>query len=409
MGSNRRSTARSFLAFAAMLMALALCACSGSGYVSRSTADYNVAVEDATNNMLVVNVLRARDEAPLSFSDLSQIRGSLSVSAASQAAWPFGPFGHDSSRTNTVSAGPVSLAINPSFDIAPLNTKQFSEGVLQSVSPDLLYYYLQRGTCPSVVLPLLIGSIANVTINDGKMSEPQPLGPSDRAALFRSWAGQDLCGNAAGTAPQIRYDDESVKFGPALPASVLGQPGIISQLVQADAAKLSIRQADGQVQLYKSESHPVLCVSIGNGRFAPLLLVTSSPMQAPLAPYVPKSPVCGAPTTQAWVAGLRSTQAIFYFLGDIVRAEDKLAAGEKLTAFEQGAWAENRMLNFHITQHPSHPPRFSVGYRGKTYDVAQVVPAQDDTITTLSILADLLNLHRDAAEIPSTQAVQAVP
>jgi hypothetical protein len=76
--------------FVVLLMTI-LSGCAYGSYISDSSNDYNVTVEDATVNDLVANILRARDGAPLYFSDLSQIRGSLTISAAAQATFPFGP------------------------------------------------------------------------------------------------------------------------------------------------------------------------------------------------------------------------------------------------------------------------------------------------------------------------------
>lgn len=64
----------------------------------------------------------------------------------------------------------------------------------------------------------------------------------------------------------------------------------------------------------------------------------------------------------------------------------------------------NRPIPLNISRIPSQKDRFSVIYRGNTYYVSG-----DDTITVLAILNDLLNLHRDASEIPTTKTVVAVP
>ncbi len=48
--------------------------CSLSGAVTRSSLDYDQVLEAVTNDMLVTNILLARDQAPLHFTDLSQIR-----------------------------------------------------------------------------------------------------------------------------------------------------------------------------------------------------------------------------------------------------------------------------------------------------------------------------------------------
>jgi hypothetical protein len=61
-------------------------------------------------------------------------------------------------RTNFARLGPVSIQTNPTFDIAPLDTKNFAEGINEPVSLNLLWYYLQR-IGPSFIMPLFVSRI----------------------------------------------------------------------------------------------------------------------------------------------------------------------------------------------------------------------------------------------------------
>lgn len=81
-------------------------------------------------------------------------------------------------------------------------------------------------------------------------------------------------------------------------------------------------------------------------------------------------------------------------------------------ATPQGPDPLNAYLNFHLYNHPISDARFQVGYRGSVYYVSQAYETDeknDFTLAILGLLADLLNLHRDASEIPTTKAVQTVP
>jgi hypothetical protein len=70
---------------------LLLAGCSLAPVIAESTLNYNTTVETVTNGVLVTNILRARDSAPLYFSDLSQIRGAVQVSLQAQTTMPYGP------------------------------------------------------------------------------------------------------------------------------------------------------------------------------------------------------------------------------------------------------------------------------------------------------------------------------
>ena len=74
-----------------VIAVLLLAGCSLAPVIAENTLDYNTAVETVTNSVLVSNILRARDGAPLYFSDLSQIRGAVGLSLQAQTTVPYGP------------------------------------------------------------------------------------------------------------------------------------------------------------------------------------------------------------------------------------------------------------------------------------------------------------------------------
>jgi hypothetical protein len=80
---------------------LLLAGCSLAPVIAESTLNYNTTVETVTNGVLVTNILRARDSAPLYFSDLSHPR---------RGASQFAGANHDALRAN-VSRGRGSLGL----------------------------------------------------------------------------------------------------------------------------------------------------------------------------------------------------------------------------------------------------------------------------------------------------------
>jgi hypothetical protein len=127
-----------------------LTSCSLAPVIAEHSVDYNSTVEAATNIILVTNVLRARDQAPLYFSDLSQIRGSLTANVSAQTTFPFGQINRPLTGTGVRESiqNTLSLATNPTFDIAPTNTKQFYQGINQPLSKDLLRITSSGGSRP---------------------------------------------------------------------------------------------------------------------------------------------------------------------------------------------------------------------------------------------------------------------
>jgi hypothetical protein len=130
------------LVFAAMLW---LGGCSLSDSISSHSIDYDRALEDVTNAMLVSNIQRARDGAPLHFTDLSQIRGSLQLQLQAQASAPFGPQYVSTTRTRAAIQSTTGVSSSPPFDVVPLNTKEFTEGITTPMTMQTLGYYFDRG------------------------------------------------------------------------------------------------------------------------------------------------------------------------------------------------------------------------------------------------------------------------
>lgn len=66
---------------AVLTAGLALGACSFSGTVAQHTVDYNLTMERVNNEILLLNILRAKERRPMVFSRIAQIKGNFSVQA----------------------------------------------------------------------------------------------------------------------------------------------------------------------------------------------------------------------------------------------------------------------------------------------------------------------------------------
>lgn len=400
--------------FVAMLL---LAGCSLAPIIAEQSGDYNTTVETVTDNVLVANILRARDEAPLYFSDLSQIRGAVQLNLQpAQTTFPYGPLFNSTTRAGA-QIGPVAVNSQPGFDFAPLNTKNFAQGMLEGIDVKQFAFFLTRGVDYEILLNLVVSRVEIYygsevkEVKDGKddtggkkleyrlglnCTPFQTKCPLPR--LIRSWA------NAA-QGPRMGTISETAKLGPPIPAETfLNGKTALDDLIKADAAKLDFDKVSASndkeeprssckgpgscYQLSKKSATYVLCVgpeAIG--------IASIGATKEPKAPPIPKSNgTCGkaAPRSTRYVLYTRSVEAIFYYLGFLV-AHPELAP-----------------FGFYVYDHPVDDIRFRTDYRGHSYFVREVSPG-DQTITVLAILNDLLNLNRDANEIPSTKTVATTP
>ena len=73
----------------ALVLSVCLSGCGLSSSIIKSEAmSYDDTIEDATNKLLVLNILRARDKAPLHFADIPLIHESIQQTASLQAVFP---------------------------------------------------------------------------------------------------------------------------------------------------------------------------------------------------------------------------------------------------------------------------------------------------------------------------------
>ena len=144
--------------------AMGLSGCIASNTVVRSQAmSFDDIIEDTTDKLLVLNILRAKDKAPLHFDEIPSIHESVSAGASAQAMWPFGPSNKSTAR-NTLTAG-MTAQLAPSFEIDNLATKDFVTGMATPIDPKFVKYWLDRGLDRRVVM-LLFFSAIDITVTE---------------------------------------------------------------------------------------------------------------------------------------------------------------------------------------------------------------------------------------------------
>ena len=130
-----------------------------SEIIKTDTVEFGEVIEDTTNKLLVVNVLRARDKAPLHFSDIPVIRKSMQQTASLAFLDIKGALANTTTRDNR--AGALSFQSSPSFELTHLQSKDFITGISSPIDPKIVKYWLDRGLDRRIVL-LLFFSAAEI-------------------------------------------------------------------------------------------------------------------------------------------------------------------------------------------------------------------------------------------------------
>jgi len=149
-----------------LLLAAMLCGCGvSSAIVSSETVSYDDAIEDITDKLLLLNILRAKDKAPLHFDEVPSIHESIQANASLLAAFPFG--GQPPAKSmvrNSFSPG-LTVQVAPTFEVDHLDTKDFATGIASPIDAKFVKYWLDRGLDRRIVL-LLFFSAADITVSE---------------------------------------------------------------------------------------------------------------------------------------------------------------------------------------------------------------------------------------------------
>lgn len=146
-----------------------LTACAGwrdtytlSPAVKESARRYSDVMDDFADQALLANVLRARDQAPMNFNDLSSITGSLSLQGTLALTLPFGPLTGTPTTSSTYkdTASPTLMGTtSPVINIGTLNTQGFMLTMIQPISSTYVLSKWNEGLDHRLLLFLFVKSI----------------------------------------------------------------------------------------------------------------------------------------------------------------------------------------------------------------------------------------------------------
>jgi len=130
--------------------------------LSSDAVSYNLAVEQAQNRVLLLNVLRAENRYPMYLTAISSIAGSVSAELSAGLELPFGG---DAKSTFKATPG-ATYKVAPTMDLAVLDTQEFMKGFLSPVESEVFAYYIHQGWHQEQLLHLLVRKI-EIELNDG--------------------------------------------------------------------------------------------------------------------------------------------------------------------------------------------------------------------------------------------------
>ncbi len=373
--------------------ALALGGCVTHGALSNRAVDYNTAAETARNEMLLMNILRARDRRPMVFTGLSRITGSVRAESRIGAA------------VSTGSAAPDVQAFSPSFgfsdsptfDVAVLDSQEFTRGIMTPVDTEILEYFWDQGYNREVLLYLVVDRVELECASPGgaqrAVFENDPTDPS-----FASFGA--LVADLADSGRWEFDDFRTERIGPPVEAAEARR---LPTLVQMASSPLRLRSVgDGTFQLEKTStklrlSTPRTNACKGGSPAAIRLFDSRGAVEAAAlqAPAEPRGRIV-----------MRSPQSILHYLGELARPErevvirprrpDQPASERRLFAVRPAGACAGSEVN--------------VRYDGGRWAIPRGTADCDAgrSMQSLAITAQLLSLLQSARDLPATSTVRVV-
>lgn len=393
-----RGIPRGQLTIAGLILSMCACltGCNFSGRIGSDAVSYNQAVERVGNELLLLNIVRAMHRRPMYFTGLSQIRGSFSHSTNGS----IGLTRQSEMRDRWTYGGGTDVTSKPSFDVAVLDSERFMRGITKPVTPRLFEYYWSQGWPKAMLLHLFVRTIES----NGRVLVNRPGDPTfaDFQREVHGWLEDDV--HLVAT-----LDWEAI--GPpfledALPAGVLlkgVEKGFDVAPMESGVADEGLASKEKPLKeayyLWKSThrvtlrtntlfcgvcSEPATENRNNNRRAAPL-------------------PESGKEAERGAVDKLflRSPEAMLYYLGETMRSSQ---AGTD-TIIQWGATPVPLFVG--VANYPGDAV-VTVEYDGVRYSIPRDEERAGRSMHCLSLVSQILALHKSSTELPTTSAVTLV-
>lgn len=380
------------------LLAIAGLGCVTPGAISRRVINYNVAAETARNEMLLLNILRARNQYPMIFTGLSRITGSLRTEARVGGNTSIEP-GDPIQQTVSPSLGVID---SPTFDVAVLESQEFMRGIMTPLSFELIEYLWDQGFTVEVLLYL---TVERIDLQCPGVDAPRALVNEPGDPSFEAFQDALNAVVEGGAWETDRYQAEAI--GPAVEDAEVQR---LAALIQVAGSRLMLTPLEGgRWQLERQSTDRRLAVH-GYDPCGGL------PRRGPRTPerrsrfYDTKMAferaVAHAPDETSGRIVLRSPQSVLFYLGELTRPGGQVV----IRRGEATRSADERRLFVISDTAECGPGAISATYDGIEY----VIPTGEGachpgrSLQSLSLTAQLLALQQSARDLPIGGTVRIV-
>lgn len=394
---------------------------------------YQSEVEKYQNNNLLLNVVRASKNMPLSFLDIPSVVGTGSLSetvglgafiyggSPSSVAGFFSPTAPSAYMTSSYYNPSASISVGRSFNftLSSLQNAQFEKGFLQKIPLETVNFFTNDQVSRELLFLLLIDRFEFIS-PDGKKNSlvNSPLMPGYENFLKQL---QKLVDGGLTT----EVVTKQIKMGPPInPEQILDKNGLVNYVGLAEKniilqdisggkqKQFQLFQVNTQVRFcflptqYQAEvieyfGEDMLCAN-------PLGLGQSHPSTSSLIKAQKKSPNSIA---KPMIISVRSPKDVFQFLGEAMQAQANKSQTEMVGLRK---WVEKGNSGLELSNElaplmvissgsPKDRPVANINYDGVDY----YIPSQNNgySVYVINLLSQLVNLIKIPGSIPASPAV----
>jgi hypothetical protein len=154
----------------ALMATVALSGCSVHQRLATQAVSFNLALEKSQNEMLLLNVIRAKDRLPMYLTGMSTLTGNVQTTLGATAGGSYtrargGAVGAamDTLTHAYTPSATASEMENPTYSLTVLDTQEFMRGFMSPLGKDTLAYYWDQSWPGPVLLYLLVERIEERT------------------------------------------------------------------------------------------------------------------------------------------------------------------------------------------------------------------------------------------------------
>lgn len=140
------------------LLAPGLAACATVDAFSDRAVDYNLEAEQAQEQALLLNVVRAIKRRPMQFTSLQTVTGQAVAGETGGVSFPFGH--HPNTNAQRVFTLGESVSGGPQFVVPILDTQEFYNGLMRPISPQIIDLYIEARFPMEEVFDLMLHKFA---------------------------------------------------------------------------------------------------------------------------------------------------------------------------------------------------------------------------------------------------------